>query len=269
MKKKKIGIVGCGAIGTNLATILHERFSKDFCLAALCDMEEGKAHALMRRIGEGKVLALKELIRASDLVVEAASAQVSFGVAQKALTAKKDVLIMSIGGVLGREKELFSLARKNNATVYFPSGAICGLDGIRALALAGLTSITLRTYKPPRALEGADYIKEHKIVLADIREETVIFRGTAFEAVRAFPQNINVVALLTLAAQGQVVPQVEILASPKLSKNVHVIDVRSEAADLQIRCENVPSPQNPKTSYLAILSAAATIAGMKDVVRIG
>ncbi|MFH0877921.1 MAG: aspartate dehydrogenase domain-containing protein [Candidatus Omnitrophota bacterium] len=267
--KIKIGIVGCGAIGSTLARMISKKLSKGFCVAALCDLDSAKAANLAREIKTAKALSLKDLIRQSHLVVEAASAKASFGIACQALSGKKDVLIMSIGGVLGREKELFGLARKNGKKIYFPSGAIAGLDGIRAYSVVGIDRLTLNTYKPPAALRGADYLVKNNIDVDKIFGEKVIFSGTPAEAVRAFPQNINVVALLSLAAGGTVTPQVRIWVSPYLKRNLHVIDAESSAGTLKIRCENVASPDNPKTSALAILSALKTIAGISEVARVG
>lgn len=269
MKKIKIGIVGCGAIGSSLSLMVKERFNETFQIVALCDINKAKAEGLKEKLKNCKVVSLEELIRLSDLIVEAASSKVSFDVARRSLLQKKDVLIMSIGGILGKEKKLFDIARRKKRKILFPSGAICGLDGLKAMALAGIEEITLKTFKPPAALEGADYLLKNKINLSEIREEKVIFSGTAKEAVMAFPQNINVVALLSIAAKGEVSPKVKIFVSPGLKRNVHVVEIKSAAGRLEIRCENVASPDNPKTSYLAILSAVSTIAGISDVVRIG
>jgi aspartate dehydrogenase len=268
-KTLKIGIVGCGAIGRSLSRLLDETPERGFEVVAFSDVDLSKAETLRLELKRGQVVSLEKLVELSDLVVEAASAKAAFEVIKAALKKKKDVLIMSIGGVLGKEKELFEISQSSGANVYFPSGAICGLDGIRALSLAGIDEITLKTLKPPAALKGADYIREQKIDLDVIKEEKVIFQGSASEAVRAFPQNINVVALLSLAARGEVVPQVRIVVSPGLKRNVHMIEVKSKAAHLKITCENVPSPDNPKTSYLAILAALATILKVKETVCLG
>ena len=267
-KFTKIGIVGCGAIGTSLALLIDKRLS-NARVSCLCDIDELKSHVLKKKLGYGTICSLKQAIKKSDLVVEAASAKVSFEIARQALLCGKNVLVMSIGGILGFEKKLFDLAKKNKAMIYFPSGAICGLDGLKALIPAGIDSISLRTMKSPRALEGADYIVKNNIDLSLIKEDTVIFSGEAYEAVKAFPQNINIVALLTIAAGGLCVPEVEIIASPGQARNVHIIEIVSKAARLLIRCENVPSPDNPKTSYLAVLSAFLVISGISDVVSIG
>ncbi|MDD5020163.1 MAG: DUF108 domain-containing protein [Candidatus Omnitrophica bacterium] len=270
MKKKlKVGIIGCGAIGTSLAKIIESRFSEKFCVVAVCDAQIAKAKALLRICLRAKVLEARRLIAASDLVIEASSASVSYRFARQALSAGKSILVMSIGGILGKEKGLFAISRKTGARFLLPSGAICGLDGIRALSAVGISSLTLNTSKPPKALAGAAFFKTHKVDLSGIRKKTLIFSGYADQAVRFFPQNINVVALLQLAAGPRVKVKVQIWADPALCRNVHEIDVESKAARLKISCENTASPDNPKTSYLAILSAAASLAGFSDVVRIG
>lgn len=268
-KKVRIGIVGCGAIGATLSLLIKKYHAAKFEVAALYDCDVVKMQSLKKRLKISKGDTLAELIDSCDLVVEAASAQASLDIAQKALTKGKDVLIMSVGGVLGKEKRLFAVAKKHNRRIYFPSGAICGLDGISSLSLAGFKKIVLKTFKSPAALKGADYIVQKNIDLEKIKKETVIFRGTAFEAVKAFPQNINIVALLSIAARGRIIPEVEIAVSPGLKRNVHHIEVHSDAACLTINCENVPSPDNPKTSYLAILSALAAINGIGEVFHIG
>ncbi len=269
MKKIRVGIVGCGAIGSNLARLVKDRFSKEIDIVAICDTDTDRLAKLKKKLKEARAVSLKGLIAASDLIVEAASAKVSFDIAEKCLESGKRVLIMSVGGVLGKEKRLYDLAKRNRAGLYFPSGAICGLDGIRALTEAGIKSITLVTKKPPKGLKGADYLVKNNINIEGIKKDMVVFSGTAMEAVKAFPQNINVVAVLSLAAKGDVVPTVKVVASPSSTRNVHLIEVKSDAANISISCQNVPSPDNPKTSYLAVLSALATIAGILDPVKIG
>lgn len=269
MKKKiKISIVGCGAIGAGLAVLLKKRHAMRIKIAALCDIDEEKARLLKRRIGEGLVVPLDKAIASSDLVIEAASAQVSFDVAARALKKGRGVLVMSVAGILGKTDELRRIAEKKGARLYVPTGAIAGLDGIRALALRGISKVSLRTLKPPQALKGAPYVIQNSIDLENLKEEKVVFRGTAQEAVAAFPQNINVVAALSLAAGGAQ-PRVEIVAAPGFLRNVHEIEAESEAGRIRLRCENVPSPDNPKTSYLAILSAAACVENILSAIKVG
>jgi len=269
MKILKIGIVGCGAIGTAVAVECRRRFKGRVRVVAVNDIVQAKAEALAKKVAGARVASLAGVVAACDLVIEAASAKVSAQVAEKALGRGKDILVMSVGGLLDRAPALGRLAGIKGAHLYVPSGAIAGLDAIRAFGFVRWHRLVLRTCKPPRALEGADYLVRHHISLAGLRAARTVFRGTAAEAVRAFPQNINIVAALALAAQGRVVPRVEIVADPFLKRNVHSILAESEGGRIEIVCENVPSASNPKTSQLAILSALAVVQRLVEPVSIG
>jgi len=128
---------------------------------------------------------LQELISNCDLVVEAASVKISADILEKAIAAKRDSLIMSVGGLLGRE-DLLEAARNANVKVYLPSGAILGIDGLKAISTADVESVTLTTRKPVAGLKGAPYLEGKGIDLDSIKGETAIFEGPAREAVKAF-----------------------------------------------------------------------------------
>lgn len=265
----KIGIIGCGTIGSALAEAIEERFSKTAQLAALCDIDQEKARRLAGSLKSNPlIVGLEELIQRSDLAVEAASAAISGEVARKAITAGKDVMVMSVGGLL-EERGLFEEARKGGRCIYVPSGALCGLDGVKSASGAKIDKVTLTTKKPPKSLAGAPYLAEKGIDLQDIKQETVLFEGSAREAVKGFPKNVNVAAALSLAGIGPEKTRIRIITSPHYQANVHEVEVEGEFGKLVARTENVPSPQNPKTSFLAVLSAIATLGGILDKVKIG
>lgn len=96
-----------------------------------------------------------------------------------------------------------------------------------------------------------------------------MYEGPAREAVRKFPANVNVAATLSLAGIGLDKTKVKIVADPEVKNNIHEISVQGDFGELKTRVENVPSPQNPKTSYLAALSAIATLKKITDGVEIG
>lgn len=258
MDRIKVGIVGYGAIGSTLAKYCENELSDKVKLIGIYDIDKKKA----------TIKSLDQLIKECDMVIEAASVNIASEVLEKAIKAKKDVMIMSTGGVVGKE-DLLDLARKNNCRVYFPSGAICGLDGIKAASLRKVNSVTLTTKKPPQGLRGAPYIEKKGIDLDSIKTEELIFEGSASEAVKAFPKNINVSASLSLAGLGVDETKVKIICSPGSKKNIHEIELDGESGTLFIKTENIPSPDNPKTSFLAVLSAMATLRGIIDSVRIG
>ncbi len=269
-KKIKIGLVGCGTIGTQLARAIERQFTTQALIVAVCDTCDQAIQALQKNLSSPiPALPLKQLIAQSELIIEAASGKVSFEVARLALEAGKGVMLMSIGGILDKAEELFLLAEKNQARLYLPSGAIAGLDAVKAAACAGIKSITLTTRKPPQGLIGAPYLSEHNIDLSKISGETVIFEGKASEAVKGFPKNVNVCAVLSLAGVGKEKTMVRIVTSPEYTANTHEITVEGDFGKLKTTTENVPSPTNPKTSYLAALSAIAMLKDIVNVVRIG
>lgn len=270
-KLLKIGIVGCGAIGSSLAKTVVQDFSGKAALAALLDIDAHKSRRLSKLLSHKNlaVSSLKELIKRSDLVIECASAASSWGIARSVLSNGRDIMLMSVGGIVGHFKELSDLAKKKKSKVYIPSGAISGIDALKAAGRGKINKVVLTTRKNPLSFRGVKYIAEKGINLGAIRKEKVLFSGPAEEAVKYFPQNINVAAVLSLAGIGKKRTQVKIIASPKIKKNIHEIQIESEAAIITTRTENVLHPDNPKTSYLAVLSAIATLKQILEPVRIG
>jgi len=273
MKKKvKVGIVGCGAIGTSLAKAIMKNFSRQTQLAALYDIDDNKALRLSVLVSKNKksaVTSLKALISKSDLVIEAAHADSSWDIARKALGSGRDIMIMSVGGIVAHHKKLQGLAYRNNAHVFIPSGAVSGVDALKAASFGKIKKVTLTTRKNPLSFKGVDYVRSKKIDLERIHKEKTLFSGTASQAMKYFPQNINVAGVLSMAGIGKDKTLVRIIADPKTQKNIHQIDIESDAANICTRTENVLHPQNPKTSFLAVLSAVATLRQILEPVRVG
>lgn len=262
---KKIGIVGCGAIGGFLAKKIDKDFKSLAKVVGVCDLDKKKAKLLADRLSNKiPVLSLDKLVGISDLIIEAASSTVSAKVCESSIRKGKDVMVMSIGGLLKESEKLFSLAKKKKAKIILPSGAVCGLDGIKSAGAGKIEKVTLTTRKPPKGLQGAPYIVKNNIDLNSITGEEVLFSGTAEQAVKAFPKNINVSALLSIAGIGPKKTHVKIVTSPEYMVNMHEIEVEGDFGRLIARTENVPSPKNPKTSFLAPLSAVATLKQFLD-----
>lgn len=271
MKRLRIGIVGCGAIGSSLAKAVRKDFSKVAAVAALCDTDGQKAKLLAKSVfrDTALVVGLEQLISRSDLVIEAASAKASWNIARQALNKGKNILIMSVGGIVGRYTQLTRLAYLHNAKVYIPSGAICGIDALKAAKSGKVRSVSLTTRKHPKSFLNVAYVQKKGIKLDKIIKDTVLFSGPAQEAVKFFPQNINVAAVLSLAGIGPGKTKVTIIADPTAKRNIHEIKIVSDAGEIITRTENVLHPENPKTSFLAVLSALATLRQIVQPVRIG
>lgn len=150
-----------------------------------------------------------------------------------------------------------------------PSGAVAGIDGIRSAAIGRIDSVVLTTTKPPSGFAGAPYIAEHDIDLSSLPGATMLFEGTAADAVQAFPANVNVAGTLSLAGIGYGATMVRVIADPAATRNMHEIKVTGAFGALTVRVENVVSPENPKTSYIAILSAIATLKKLTEPVWVG
>ncbi|MDD5347395.1 MAG: aspartate dehydrogenase [Candidatus Omnitrophica bacterium] len=271
-KLLKIGIVGCGAIGSSLARTIAGDFKKAARLAALYDIDPHKAATLSHMLSGGSRLAVKDLeglILRSNLVIEAAHAHASYDIAARTLARGKDVMVMSVGGIVEHSRALERLARRTGTRVYIPSGAISGIDALKAANVGRVRAVTLTTRKHPLSFRGVKYIEQRAVNLAKIRTDTVLFSGSARRAMKLFPQNVNVAGILSLAGIGPEKTRVRIIASPRAKKNIHEIEIQAEAGTIFTRTENILHPENPKTSYLAVLSAVAALRQIVRPVRVG
>ena len=258
MPRMKVGLVGCGNIGADLCISLQKgNIAAE--IVALTDTEEKRANVLHRSFQlNALICGLDENAAAVDFIVECAVADVVGDVLEAAIRHHTDCLIMSVGGLMAHP-ELLAEARESNIQVRIPSGALCGLDGIRAAMEAGLHRVTLTTRKPPKGLAGAPYLIENEIDLDKLTEATVIFEGTALDAVKAFPANVNVAGALSLIGIGAVETSVRVIADPTATENTHEVFAEGAFGRLQTITTNMPSPRNAKSSYLASLSASAEL----------
>jgi aspartate dehydrogenase len=270
-RKLKIGIVGCGAIGSSLAKEIVSSLRSFASLVALYDIRPEQAQLLSRQLtGNTKLCMdnLAELIKRSDLVIEASSAKASWEITRRSLSNGCKVMVMSVGGMVDHLDELLVLADKFNVQVYFPSGAISGIDALKAANIGQVQKVILTTRKHPNAFSGVEYV-ERNFNLKGLKKDKVLFSGSAAQAVKYFPQNVNVAAVLGLAGIGMYRTRVRIIASPKVKKNIHEVLIESKAAKIFTRTENILHPQNPKTSFLAVLSAIATLKQILQPIKVG
>jgi aspartate dehydrogenase len=263
----RVAIVGVGNIGSTIAIAIDEG-SVRAQLVALADRNADRVRNVAAALKQTPaVLPLAELVEAADLVIEAASQSALEEIVPATLSRGKDMLVMSIGGLLGRE-EWFALAEKHGARMYCPSGAIGGLDAVKGARVGRIQHVSIRTRKPPRGLEEAPYIKEHGIDLNGLIGARTIFEGDAREACRGFPASVNVAATLSLAGVGSERTRVTIIADPSVDRNVHEIEVVGEFGRLHTRIENVPT-ENRRTSKLAAYSAIALLKELTTPFRVG
>ncbi|MEM6664099.1 MAG: aspartate dehydrogenase [Pseudomonadota bacterium] len=175
---------------------------------------------------------------------------------------------LSVGALLDHP-DLIDRARVTGARIIVPTGAIIGLDAIRAMAVGEINSVTLETRKPPNGLEGAPFLVENGIDLTGLQQPKRIFQGTAREAAKGFPANVNVAAALSLAGIGPDRTIVEVWADPTIDRNMQSVRVVSESADAEMSIRNVPSQENPRTGKITALSVIACLDRMTAPMVIG
>jgi len=255
---KRIGLLGCGAIGTQIALAIDSG-KIPATLTHVYDIEQSHAENLVSKLRlKPEVVTNSHLLSSNsvELVVEAASQDAVRNDAVSILQNKKDMMIMSAGALL--DESIFEVisdaCRDFGKTVYLPSGAIAGLDALKAVR-DELESVVLVTTKNPNSLRGAPFFDSSDIDPEKISEPTVLFDGTAKEAVSLFPKNVNVSALLSLVGLGGNNTSVRVVADPSTDKNTHEINANGKFGNIKITVENVPDSMNPKTSRLATLSA--------------
>ncbi len=271
----KVALVGCGAIGTVLALAIDEGRAGEAELAWLYDLKSEKSEALAKKLrskpriagGAAEIYADKTV----GLVIEAASQLAVEQYSLDVLRSGKDLMVMSVGAFADERllKGVRSAAKQSGHKVYIPSGAVLGIDGIKAAELGKIKGATLTTRKPPAALAYSTYLKERGIKLRGLKKPRIVFRGSARKAVKAFPRSVNVAATLSLAGIGLDKTKVRIIADPKLHHNVHEIRVRGKAGKFVIEARNAPFPDTPRTSYLAALSAIRTLRNLSESIHVG
>ena len=262
-----VGIVGCGSIGRAILKAAREGRLRAPIGGVTSRTPESAQAFLVTLDRPPPLLDLADLIETCDLMVEAAGGHVVESLALQAFAAGKSLMVISVGALLDHP-ELLDLARETGCDLVVPSGAIAGLDGVKAACAGHVDYVRLISRKPPRALEGAPFLAEHGISLEGLSEPRLLFKGPAREAVRGFPDNLNVSAALSLAGIGPDLTEVAISADPSVERNCHDIEVRGEFGVLSVHIENIPG-ENPKTGRLTALSIIRAINDYCDCVRIG
>lgn len=245
-------LIGAGNIGSALAREAEELGLE----IEVADAVPERAEAVAKETG-GTVVDADDDLAGVDLLIEAATQEVVRGPVLDALRAGVDALVMTTGAFT--DPGLLDAARRatdeTGARCHIPSGGICGLDGVKALALEPGAEVTLTTRKPPESLDGVEPDADREV-----------FSGSAKEAVEAFPKNVNVAASLVLAG---LMPDVRIVADPSLERNTHEVHVRSPDVEVRTKVASAPSPDNPATSHIAVLSARARLRGIVTGMQVG
>jgi aspartate dehydrogenase len=235
----------------------------------LCAVAVRNAASVTERLGtDVAVLDFTALAGACDVVVESLPRALFRSVAEPAIAHGRTFMPLSVGALL-EEGDLIETARTTGARILVPTGALLGLDAVRAAAEGHISSVNMVTRKPPAGLAGAPYLIEHGIGIDGLTEPLLVFSGSARDGARGFPANVNVAAALSLAGIGPDRTQMEIWADPGVTRNTHRIVVEADSARLTMMIENVPTEENPKTGKITALSTLTALRGLVATLRVG
>jgi aspartate dehydrogenase len=233
---KKVGLIGAGAIGTVLAEAIERKLVVCNELVVY-DFDASKAEKLKHALKFPVTLvgSFEELLAAKpDVIVEAASQAAAKEYVPKIAKTKIPIIVMSTGALLDLDVDM--------SRVHVPSGAIGGLDAISSAAMAGIGELTLTSRKSPKAFNLTNTF------------EQVVYEGTAEEAAKKFPREMNVAATLAITVKPAKV-HVQVISDPNVTRNTHQIHVKWQYGEMQLQFQNQPHPDNPHTSALAAWAA--------------
>jgi aspartate dehydrogenase len=276
---KGVALIGCGTIGKEIAFAIDSGRIKNASIVTLFDKVKSAAYELRSKLHHNDPHIFSDFtefissrsFKGTDIVVEAASQDAVNSFCKKIVENGKSLMIMSVGALADQLllSELLDKASHNQCHIYVPTGAIAGIDAIRSVRHL-IDSVMLSTTKSPKALSDAPFFNMAGFDPSKLNQKTVIYEGTAADAVKKFPSNVNVAAVLGLAGVGIENTMVKIIVDPNTDRNQHEITVNGKFGEMTLSVRNIPSPTNPKTSFLAVLSAIECLRSVcDDNIRIG
>jgi len=263
-----VGIIGLGTIGNVVAKALDDGIG-GMRLAAIASGRRDKAIASIAKLSEQvDLLTIDEVAERCDIIVDCAPKAVFRELAMATLSRGRILVTVSGAGILANE-DIEDVARQNGGRLILATGALLGLDAVRAAAEGTIHSVRMITRKPPNALRDAPHIIDNNISLDRLNGAIQVFEGSAREGAKAFPANVNVAAALGLAGIGADATQLEVWADPHLDRNTHSIEVDADSAKFTLQIENVQSESNPGTGKITALSVIACLRGMTAPMKVG
>ena len=263
----RVGVAGLGAVGLEVAKRLIAGVP-GLKLTAVAVRDAEKARRGLPQVGESiLVRKMAELANDCDIVVECLPPTLFREVALSAIDKGRIFMPLSVAQLL-ENGDLIERARQKGARILVPTGALIGLDAVRAAAEGTIHSVKMVTRKPPAGLEGAPFLRERGISVSGLKEPLKIFDGSAREGARGFPANVNVAAALSLAGIGPDRTQLEIWADPNVTRNTHTISVDADTARFTMTIENIPS-ENPRTGKSVAPSTVAALRALVSELKVG
>lgn len=265
----KVGIAGTGAVGLTVAASLDQGHLKGFDLGGFCARTKARGAEFVSTLTTpAPQYDMSEIADHCDIVIECLPPQLFNEIALPVIRAGKTLVVLSASQLLGRD-DLIDLAKETGARIIIPSGAMLGLDALKAAAVGEIKSVTIKTSKPVAGLQNAPFIKKKGIDLSQISEPYCLMSGSVTQIAKEFPANVNVAAALSFAGLGPDLTTMEVWADPSLTQNRHSVSVVSDSSDFTMTIENRTSDLNPATGRITAQSVIAALQQMNSTLVIG
>ncbi|KAH8065661.1 serine-type peptidase [Aureococcus anophagefferens] len=264
----RVAVAGLGAVGLPVARALASGSIPGLRLAAVSASTEESGRSKLRSLGaeDVPVLGVERLAAEADVVVEGLPPSEFLAVAEPTLRAGRTLVALSVTQILRHRS---SARPRRGGRIVVPTGALIGLDAVRAAAEGGhIRSVVMRTKKPPKSLQNAPFVKEQNLDLSSLTEPLRLYEGSVRAASKLFPANVNVACALALAGVGPDETQYEIWADPGVGAT-RTRAVVSDESNFEMSIAGVPSAENPATGALTPLSAIATLRGLVATLKVG
>jgi len=269
----KLGLLGGGTIARLVLEHLKQGEIPGVEVVAIAGRSAGSQGAELAREFSVPYVVGGQALRAAkpQVVMEAASHDAVREHLVSLLESGISVVVLSAGALSDDKLRALAdaAARRSGALLYVPSGGIGGLDALKGACAAGVDEVTIEVAKPPAAWKGIAYVEELRIELDGLKGPKTLFEGPARGGVPLFPQNVNIAAVLSLAGIGFDRTRMRVVADPGLKVNTHTIEVKGASGRFRMVFENIPAPENPKTSFLACYSVLAALRELGSKSRYG
>ncbi|MEM7258267.1 MAG: aspartate dehydrogenase [Pseudomonadota bacterium] len=264
----RVAIGSLGTIGLQVAKRLDEGIDGLQLTAVSANDRQRAAQKVASFSKPPEVCGLAELADKADIVVECAPAAVFRELAEPVISRGGKLMPLSVGALLSHW-DLVESAAQSGAKILVPSGALLGLDAVRAAREGEFNSVTMVTRKPPAGLAGAPHLVNNNISIDNLVEPKLVFEGTAREGAKGFPANVNVAAALSLAGPGPDNTQLQIWADPTVERNTHKIKVDANSASFEMQMYSIPTAEKPATGRIVALSVIASLRAQVSPLVIG
>jgi len=264
----KVALGGLGAVGLPTAKWLD----KGVAGLELVAISAGNKDRARNRVSmfnvPPPVLDLRDLANLADVIVECSPPECFAEIAESALSKGRILIPLSVTSLLPRP-DLIDLARDNGGRIIVPSGAMVGLDAVRAASYGVIHSVVMKTNKPPKSLRTAKFVVDQAIDLDGLTEAKCLFKGSVAEAAPLFPANVNITVALAFAGIGPDRTEYQIWADPAVDRNCHTLIVDADSVHFEISIAGVPTQETPGTGMLTALSVMSTLEGLVSPFRVG